>query len=380
MRSNGIILLLAGIGTLAANGSAAASPFATGVISFEPAPGQFVLDPLFNDPVEALGAPVGGGTLQPNNGSVVSLGGFGGFVVLGFDERVMDDAANPFGLDCIVFGNASFVQGLAYRRWGEAGVIEISRDDNNNGLADDTWYLIPGSHIDPSQAQLTSQTWDDATADATYPPPDAAWLPPGQAGMWTTSAYELPPDPFANLVVEHPLGPSAMAEITFGYADMTPTLLLGDTNGDNVVDAPNALAEWFYSRPDDPMTVGITLGSGGGDAFDIAWAIDPQTGQPANIDGFDFIRISNGVNALASIFGEKSPEIDAVADASSGQLGDVDGDGDIHRDDTAYLLDCLLGPSAPAPSVPCTVVDFDQDGDVDLADVVAMQEVFGWTR
>ena len=53
-----------------------------------------------------------------------------------------------------------------------------------------------------------------------------------------------------------------------------------------------------------------------------------MTGETAQLDGFDFIRITNGVNYLAGILGEISTEIDAVSDVAEGSFGDADGDGD----------------------------------------------------
>ena len=61
--------------------------------------------------------------------------------------------------------------------------------------------------------------------------------------------------------------------------------------------------------------------SGGGDAFDIAWAVD-SSGNPANLDGFDFIRIATAVDVNMGGLGEASSEIDAVADASPGPTGE----------------------------------------------------------
>ncbi len=52
----------------------------------------------------------------------------------------------------------------------------------------------------------------------------------------------------------------------------------------------------------------------GGDYFDIAWAVDPVSGQPANLESFRYIRISNPVNESVGECGEVSPEIDAVKD------------------------------------------------------------------
>ena len=139
----------------------AQSPFATEVVDYAPAPGQFVNDPLFNGPPAALDRPYAGGFMNPNNSSLLSLGGFGGSITLAFDHTVMDDAANPFGVDAIVFGNAFWVSSDPNRKWAECGHIEISRDVNANGLADDPWYLIPGSHITDAAAQFEMQNWDD---------------------------------------------------------------------------------------------------------------------------------------------------------------------------------------------------------------------------
>ncbi len=309
----GVWVVLAGMQIVRAQ-----SPFATTVIDYAPAPGQFVQDALFNDPAIALGPPVAAGISNGNEDSIVTLGGFGGSLTLGFDHRVQDDPLNPLGMDFIVFGNAFWVGGDPERRFAECATIEISRDDNGNSLADDAWYLIPGSHIVDPAVQFEIQTWDDNTADPTFPPDFVSWIPIGQSGSWDTFGYALPVATFAppSQVVLNPMG-DGVNEGIFGYADYSPTLFLGDLNADDIVDDPTITEEAFYTTPDDPLTVGITSGSGGGDAFDIAWAVDPTSGVPANLDGFDFIRITTAVNSDQGFFGEVSAEIDAVADVTA---------------------------------------------------------------
>jgi hypothetical protein len=380
------ILMLLAVGAALPAPAAAQTPFATAVLEFAPAPGQFVNDPLYDDPAAALGRPYGGGFSGPGTSSLVSLGGFGGSIILGFDHTVRDDPANPFGLDAIVYGNALWVGANPNRRWAECGFIEISRDANSNGLPDDAWFLIPGSHVTDLRpategGQYAVQTWDDVTADPTYPPEDETWIPPGRTGVWTSAGYRLPPAIFENPVVVNPNGTDATEDGIFGYADYSPTLKLGDLNGDNQIDDPEITPEAFYVRPDHPFQVGLTPGCGGGDAFDIAWAVDPATGEPAGLDGFDFIRITTAVNRVILLppppLNELSTEIDAVADVAEGQFGDAENDGDIDAGDYAVFVGCLLGPELAAPTVPCRVMDFDQDGDVDLADAAAFQAVFG---
>src|SRR5262249_16610405 len=166
-----------GLCALCVSAVSPASEFADHVLSYSPAPGQFINNPVYNDPSRALGPPVGGGTLSADNTKVVSLGGFAGSVVLGFDHTVLDDPSNPFRLACLVFGNAFWVGGNANRRWAEGTVIEIARDTNNNGLADDPWFIIPGSHItNPPNNQLQTQPWDDNPSTPT-PPANTAWYP-----------------------------------------------------------------------------------------------------------------------------------------------------------------------------------------------------------
>ncbi len=197
-----------------------------------------------------------------------------------------------------------------------------------------------------------------------FPPALLSWIPAGQTGTWETTGYLLDGDLFGPLVVENPLSGGDQEGI-YGYGDYTPTVVLGDLDLDNFVDDATITAEAFYTIPDDPLTVGITEGSGGGDAFDIAWAIDPNTGEPADLPGFHFIRLTNGVNAL-TILGETSPEIDGVADVAPDPFGDADEDGDIDLADIAELLICF--ESGDSSSDSCALLDFDANGSIDLED------------
>lgn len=346
-----------------------ADPFATAVLGYDPAPGQFVNVAQFNDPTRALGRPHGAGTSAPDNTSVVTLGGFGGSITLAFDHTVMDDPLNPNGLDAIVFSNAFWPGGNPLDHWAECATIEISLDANGNGEADDKWFLIPGSHIPDPTGQFLTIAWDDDVADDTYPPAFDTWIPPALSGLWTTEAYELPAGLFGSLVVTNPSSDPAVEDI-FGYVEYTPTLLLGDLDADNVVDDSTTSPGEFYTIPDDPLAVGMTPGSGGGDAVDIAWAIDPVTGKPAKLPGFDFIRITTAVHAFSGPLGEKSAEIDAVADVSPDPFGDYDDDGDIDLLDVAAFQVCFGVPDVLAAG--CSRMDREPDGFIDLVDWAAM--------
>lgn len=328
------VLLVSALGAVMARGS----DFATSVIDYTPAPGQFVNNPDFNVASRALGPPVGGGTNAADNTKMVSLGGFGGSITLRFAEAVLDDPLNPWGLDAIVFGNSFFVSNNLNRRYAEAATIEISLDVNANGLADDPWYVIRGSSLPaiPDSVRQT-QAWDNNASTPT-PPTNLAWYPmapafPNWPVAYMTSAFRLPAA-FEVVVLQNPNGLGATMEGHYGYADVSPTLKLGDTNADDVIDNPSIDPASFYTLPDNPFVVGVTPGSSGGDAFDIAWAIDPATGESAGLHGFDFIRITTAVNRVDVIFGETSTEIGGVADVRRHpSFYDVNQDGVVNAED-----------------------------------------------
>jgi len=159
--------------------------------------------------------------------------------------------------------------------------------------------------------------------------------------------------------------PNPSVEGVFGYADTSPTLVVGDLNADNVADDPTMTAEAFYTWPDDPQTVGVSPRAGGGDAFDVRWAVDPRTGDAANVPGFDFLRLTTAVDSVSPLFGEKSGEIDAVADVRPDPWGDVDEDDDIDLWDVAFLQACFAETS---PGEECMLVDFGADSVIQLED------------
>ena len=95
-------------------------PWADTVVGFDQGTENTNAD--YDDPASALGepsrftgdnAPFEGfdSAVTPFNGAfntdqIVTIGG-GGSLTLGFDEPVTNDAANPFGIDLLIFGNAA---------------------------------------------------------------------------------------------------------------------------------------------------------------------------------------------------------------------------------------------------------------------------------
>jgi hypothetical protein len=150
--------------------AASASSFATEVVSYSPGSN---VPAGYDNPAAALGSPgrsTGSGPFDgdvtpfnaPYQASDVVTVGAGGSLVVKFDHPVVDDAANPYGIDLLVFGNAFL------------GI------DFDNGLADGTIFAEPG-HIAVSQDGVT---WfnTSVTADGLYP----------------TFAYQDPTGPFSS--------------------------------------------------------------------------------------------------------------------------------------------------------------------------------------
>lgn len=266
----GVLLVLIA-SALCASG-ASAYWFADHVVSYNPGPGYWVTLPQFNDPARCLGAPRGLYVDEPDNTSLASLGD-GGSITLAFSEDVVDDPANPYGLDFIVFGNAMFVGGNPYYRFQELAYVEISQNGSD-------WYLILPSILP------------------------------------------------ADLVGGVDTGQSST--IVGGYAEYTPTvglpqdLILPSFPVSRAPEELYAVPE-RPSVPGDPSTIGFDYVSGGGDAFDIARAVVqvspgvPAVDQngafvPANVDRFRFVRITDAVvgDSIPGLY-EISAEIDAVA-------------------------------------------------------------------
>jgi len=102
------------------------SAYITKVFEYVYAPGQHALLANKKDTVNFKGEP-------SNDKGWLYLGGFGGYVVAGFDHEVVNGA----GFDFEVFG----LQGAS----PEPGVVYVMQDTNGDGLPNDTWYELKGN-------------------------------------------------------------------------------------------------------------------------------------------------------------------------------------------------------------------------------------------
>jgi hypothetical protein len=284
----------------------AQSPYVSTVLEYLPAPGQFVNTPAWGMPAKAnslIGGISGG----------ISLGGFGGYVVVGFDHRIANDPDNPYGVDFTVFGNP-LADAQRNVIWSEPGAVMVMKDENGNGRPDDTWYALAGSdyyfnstvrnyqitYTNPQQTTAANVPWTDNT---------------GTTGSVLANEFHL--QPYYPLTASFPGVNQDHLSFTGhkikGYVDRSnPSYIQAYKRGFGYAD--NALTgTGSHVVPDNPYSTAIE--GAGGDAFDIDWAID-ATGNHVHLDGIDFIKIYTAVNEDAGWLGEVSAEVRGVVDVA----------------------------------------------------------------
>lgn len=280
--------------------------FASGVSEFLPAPGQYTN-------ADFIGTPGAANSLIGNNRGLVSLGAFGGSITMKFASGIKNDANNPYGVDFTVFGNATST-------WSEPGIIQVMKDDNKNGVPDDTWYEIAGSDhywkTTTSNYEITYQNsgikaatdiyWTDNQRNSGVIPensfhrqsyyPQAELFPMVAISSFTLKGTRI----FGQIDLSNP-GVVNSYRRAFGYADNTPVLSFSE------------------KMPDNPYTAKIE--GSGGDAIDIDWAVGVD-GTHVKLDEIHFIRIYTGMNALAGWLGEISTEITGIRDVEPASASD----------------------------------------------------------
>ncbi len=252
------------------------SKYISKVFEYLPAPGQHINN-------ASLGSPEQAQKLVGSITNLVSLGGFGGYIIFGFDHSVV----NQSGSDLAIYGNPV---GPPYH-FSEPGIVMVSQDKNGNGLPDDEWFELAGSEYTKATTIKNYEiTYTNPKAFEPVPWTDNQ----GKSGFVNNSGKR---------VNFYPLFAENQEKITF-----KGTLLPSTLTPSGLV--TNAAFEWGYT---DSYSLGDDFATNQYNSFDISWAID-ATGKKVSLNTIDFIKVYTAQNVNASFLGEISTDIKGASD------------------------------------------------------------------
>ena len=262
------------------------------VYGYVPAPGQFINEGYSATTMEEAAAYAEG---RMRAGQYVSLGGFGGYLILGFDHSV----ENSGGYDFTLTGNS-------YKGSSEPGIVWVMQDENGDGLPNDTWYELKGSEYGKPETLCDYEV--------TYYRPSA----PGMPVQWTDNLGNAGViDYISGVHTQEYYYPSWIKEDLY---TLTGTCLASNTEQSGPNYWVNHEYEWGYADNFSPIDrEGLDGTDGAGTSpvnrFRISDAVTFD-GQPAGLAYIDFIKVCTGVNFQAGWIGEVSTEICGAAEIS----------------------------------------------------------------
>lgn len=215
-------------------------------------------------------------------GNMISLGGFGGYVIFGFDHTVINKEGNDF-----------IINGNALTTWAEPGTIMVSYDANGNGKADDEWYEIAGSEY---HKETTIKNYEMTYYKPEAEPTNASepnyirWTDnQGQTGYISKNAF--------NKQTYFPMwkGESITFKGTFLKSNIA-----GSGNSWS-----NLPYEWGYS--DNWANTNEKA------EINIDWAVD-KNGKAIKLQGIDFVKVYTSNRAEGGWLGEVSTEVSGFTD------------------------------------------------------------------
>lgn len=373
-------------------------PWLTRVYEYRPAPGQFV-NTL---PVARVGEPVDSvlarcsysvcgriDTLTQKihgqivtridtvwAGGMVTLGGYGGYIIMAFDHPVV----NMHTWDFDILGNAFYSDRMVSGGSCEPGIVMVGVDSDGDGVPSDgdKWYELAGCDYNHPKTQhdysityyrpdenkpRTPSTSDPFLVDTTY----IRWTsndlnPDSTSGYMSRNQYHMQP--------YWPLWLRDEETMAFTGAKLRNNAEDIGGNGSNAYfvqyNLPWGYADNLPNHPDhQPGVEGFNPG------FKIDWAVDDQ-GRHVNLTHIDFIKVYNAINQYCGWIGETSTEIaggvDFHPDAALPQVlpGDVNEDGEVTVSDVNAVIRVIV------TGIMLQRADVNGDGEVTVGDVNAV--------
>jgi hypothetical protein len=286
------------------------SPFITKVFDFMPAPGQFINElPEYEqgdtkaDMIRKVEECIVG-----DKRILVSLGGYGGVVIFGFDHMIENI---PDTADFKIWGNAFWAAANpnpdAPRRGGscEPGIVMVSYDANENGLPDDEWYELAGSeYYKPETIKNYRITYYKPDENKEREPmPDYPYINDMTYIKWESNQDD---DGYLyrNTFHDQSYYPQ--------WIDEDQLVFEGTKLSDNYVDE-SGTGSYYVQYSYDWGYVDNAPNNDKASEFDIEWAVD-KNGNHVNLSGIHFVKVYTGVNQYCGWLGETSTEIMGAED------------------------------------------------------------------
>ncbi|MGN1246706.1 MAG: PKD domain-containing protein [Muribaculaceae bacterium] len=281
----------------------AASPYLSRVLEYCPAPGQFINElPEYEqgDTRETMLAKVAENLCGEERPGMISLGGFGGYVIVGFDHPVVNVAGE---YDFKLFGNAFAAESAAAGGSCEPGAVMVSVDANGNGLPDDEWWELAGSeYAKPTTKHGYEITYyrpaDEHVAD---PDPTNSAITDRKYVRWTTNDADE--------------AEGYIQKVTFHTQPYFPQWIDADELTFSGTRIPNNAelrnGTYFLSFMDYGYVDNRPNNSDPG--FNIDWAVDAE-GNHVQLSHIDFIKVYTAVNQQCGWIGETSTELSGGLD------------------------------------------------------------------
>ena len=256
------------------------------VKEYTPAPGQFIGETKtggFTGEESTSADAVKYAESRLKENKYVSLGGFGGYIVVGFDHSV----DNATGYDLAIRGNA-------FDGSSEPGIVWVMQDENGDGKANDTWYELAGSD---TMAETTLRDYS-----VTYYRPESA----GQPVKWIDSNGEEGEVDYLEAYHKQPsYYPTWIGKDSYTLTGTRLEARNYDKSGNGSYWVQPTY-DWGYVdnfSAEDYIENDKTL-----NLFDIANAIDKE-GKTAVLDYIDFVKVQTACNTKSGWLGEQSTEV-----------------------------------------------------------------------
>lgn len=252
------------------------------VFDYKPAPGQFINE---TEEIKTQELANSDAMERMEKGHYVSLGGFGGYIIVGFDHSIQNKSGYDF-----------YIKGNAFDKSSEPGIVYVMTDTNLNGIPDDVWYQLKGSNHGDVE---TTQNYE-----VTYSKPndysDVSWIDNNNIEGSIDYLSE-----FHNQRTYYPTWIEANQYSLNGICLESNVFFNEKTK---LYELSNL--EWGYVDNFGTDYVKEIHANG----FKIKNAIDNE-GRDVNIDYIDFIKVQNAMNAKAGPIGETSTEVVSFIDA-----------------------------------------------------------------